>query len=167
MTLQEIFERHGTDKAGHGYAKIYEPLLEPRRQSILRVLEVGIGTLIPNAPSTMVGYGPENYTPGASLRAWREYFPNAIIWGLDSQRDTQFKEPRIITRLVDTTDESQVNTAIAGITFDLIIDDGCHLIESQRATFKHLWNHLNPGGLYVIEDIAGFPVKDILMVIPK
>lgn len=167
LRLHEIFEKYGTDKAGHGYADVYEPLLEPRRQSVLRVLEVGIGTMIPDAPSTMRGYVPDDYRPGASLRAWREYFPNAVIWGLDTQPDTQFKESRIVTRLADTTDASQVKAAIAGVTFDLIIDDGCHQIESQQATAKHLWTHLNPGGLYVIEDLRGFPVHDALMVMTK
>jgi hypothetical protein len=82
MTLHEIFEKHGTDKAAHGYARVYEPLLQSRRHSVQRVLEVGIGTMIPNAPSSMRGCVPDDYQPGASLRAWREYFPNAIIGGL-------------------------------------------------------------------------------------
>jgi hypothetical protein len=167
MSLHEIFERHGTDKAGHGYAKIYEPLLEPRRETIRLVLEVGIGTMIHNAPSTMRGYVPDDYQPGASLRAWREYFPNAVIWGVDTQRDTQFREHRIVTCLADTTDENQVNAALSGVVFDLIIDDGCHLLQSQRATAKHLWKHLNHGGLYVIEDVTDFPTRHVLTVMAK
>src|ERR1700757_1571692 len=102
-SLQEIFLFYGTDKASHGYARVYEPLLHPRKWLTYRVLEVGIGTMIPDAPSSMVGYAGDDYKPGASLRAWREYFPHAVIWGMDPAPDTQFNEERIITRRADST----------------------------------------------------------------
>jgi Methyltransferase domain len=165
--LHEIFERHGTDKATHGYAKVYEPLLNSRRLEVRRVLEVGIGTLDPDAPSSMHGYAAQHYSPGGSLRAWREYFPAAVIWGLDTMLDTQFADDRIVTRLGDSTDKAQVDNALGDTSFDLIIDDGDHRFECQRATLENLWDRVNLGGFYVIEDIGGFHVDDIMTVLSR
>ena len=36
--------------------------------------------------------------------------------------------------------------------FDIIIDDGGHHVQQQRASLDHLWPHLNDKGLYLIED---------------
>src|SRR5579863_6369835 len=95
QSLTHIFQHYGTDKVG--YAPVYELFLRPYRQKIRKVIEVGIGTLIPNAHSSMVGWGAPHYRPGGSLRSWRDYFPRASIIGLDVQSDTQFTEDRIRT----------------------------------------------------------------------
>ena len=50
MTIQDLFHKYGTDKVE--YAVLYHALLETRRQSVRAVLEVGIGTLIPDAHSS-------------------------------------------------------------------------------------------------------------------
>jgi hypothetical protein len=150
--LQELFEKYGTDKATHGYAQVYEPLLRSLRQSIHHVLEVGIGTLSPAAFSSMFGCVPEHYSPGGSLRVWRDYFPTAVIWGLDTMPDTQFSEPRIVTKLGDSTDKAQTDAVLGDQSFDLIIDDGDHRLPGQHATYENLWPRLNPGGLYIVEE---------------
>ena len=36
---------------------------------------------------------------------------------------------------------------------DIIIDDGSHIVYDQVISFKSLFNKLNPGGIYVIEDL--------------
>lgn len=153
-TLKELFDKYGTDKARNGYHDVYESLLAPRREDITRVLEVGIGTLDPAAPSSMVGYAAEHYTPGGSLRAWADYFPNAVIWGLDTQPDTLLEESAfIMTCLADSTKKDQVDRVLGDLIFDLIIDDGDHSVGSQVATLRNLWDRVATGGLYVIEDI--------------
>jgi hypothetical protein len=41
--------------------------------------------------------------------------------------------------------------------FDIIIDDGCHYYKETKETFNILWDSLNSGGIYVIEDwMAGY-----------
>ncbi len=37
---------------------------------------------------------------------------------------------------------------------DLVVDDGCHLLEESRASFNAVFPFLRPGGAYVIEDWA-------------
>lgn len=160
--LAKLFESYGTDKARNGYHKIYEPLLVSQRLSITRVLEIGIGTLNPAAHSSMVNYAAPHYKPGGSLRAWRDYFPNAEIVGLDVEPDTQFTEDRITTWLGDSTDPA-VAQHIANVSFDLIIDDGDHA--RQFETMLAMWPKLKIGGIYAIEDVWG--TSQSLMVMTR
>jgi hypothetical protein len=165
-SLAELFDLYGTDKTRSGYHTTYEHLLAGRRDTITAVLEIGIGTLDPAVRSSMVGYAAPHYQPGGSLRAWRDYLPNAEIWGVDTQPDTQFTEPRIHTALADSTDPGQLDTALQNRTFDLIIDDGDHDPRSQLLTLNNLWPRVRRGGAYIIEDVLGPPPNIIVITCP-
>lgn len=152
MKLKDLFDAAGTDKAA--YAPIYEALLRSRRSRIRDLLEIGIGTLIPEAPFSMHGYGADHYRPGGSLRAWRDYFPAARIVGVDVQADTQFKDERISTYICDSTDAAAAGALVARLGgFDVIIDDGSHDADDQLATLANFFPALRQFGLYFIEDI--------------
>jgi len=43
--------------------------------------------------------------------------------------------------------------AETGGSFDMIVDDGGHYNHQVMASYTALWQHLNPGGVYVMEDI--------------
>lgn len=158
MTLLEIFQKYGTDKADLGYAPAYEMLFDHRRERVLNLLEVGIGTLKPGAPSSMDGI-KAGYQTGASLRAWRDYFPYARIFGLDIQDDTMFVEPRITTMLGDST-SPLIHQHLSERWYDVIIDDGSHVPLTQIATLQNCWALLRRGGTYIIEDVIGDQLYD-------
>ena len=40
-----------------------------------------------------------------------------------------------------------------GAPLHIVIDDGSHLIQQQRASFTHLRQYLAPGALYIVEDL--------------
>jgi hypothetical protein len=153
-TLRQLIDIYGSDKNINEYTPIYQSIFSPLRDKDINLLEIGIGTLIADAPSSMVGYGGTQYKPGASLRAFRDFFNHGNIYGADIQSDCMFEEERIKTFLVDSTNEYQCDSALGDLKFDIIIDDGLHLAEAQIQTFKNLWHRLNPGGYYFIEDIA-------------
>ena len=153
-TLRQLIDYYGSDKNLNGYTPIYHSIFNPLKNTPINLLEIGIGTMIEGAPSSMVGYGSENYIPGASLRAFRDFFPNGNIYGGDVQSDCMFEEDRIKTFLFDSTDGEKVNTALNDLQFDIIIDDGLHLSQAQFATFQNLWSRLNSGGYYFIEDVS-------------
>ena len=154
LELAALFNRYGSDKDRNGYSHVYSILFDHLKDKPLNVLEIGIGTMTPNACSSMKGYMPDTYKPGASLRAWRDYFPNAKIWGMDVQPDTQFTEERIETRLVDSTCNNSVNAVMKDLPrFDIIIDDGYHLDNAQKLTLRNFFPYLKEDGIYVIEDI--------------
>lgn len=155
MDLAQLFDHYGSDKDRNGYAQLYHVLLSPQRAHVQIFLEIGIGTMVPGAHSSMQGYALDGYAPGGSLRAWRDWFPEAQILGCDVQPDTQFVDSRIKTFICDSRDGKVVRDVLADFSgkLDIIIDDGDHVDESQLVTLQNFWPLLRDGGLYVIEDI--------------
>ncbi len=158
VSLESIFRRCGTDKLVNGYSGLYECLFGRGRRDVKALLEIGIGTMIPGVASSMVGYAPEGYRPGGSLRSWRDFFPNATIYGMDVQPDTQFDdEERIVTFLCDSTNAEEVATTMDRLgcgQFDIIIDDGSHILDNQFRTLRNMFPYLKRTGIYVVEDVG-------------
>jgi hypothetical protein len=76
--LCELFEKYGADKCSlyrHSYSVPYHNLLLPYRETFKNILEIGIGT---SALMQRYMRGGKQYQPGASLRAWQDYFSKAI-----------------------------------------------------------------------------------------
>ena len=155
MELSCLFNKYGSDKDRNGYSHLYSILFDNIKNAEMNVLEIGIGTMVPQACSSMKGYMPDTYKPGASLRAWNDYFVNSKIYGVDIQPDTQFSENNITTKLCDSTNKHNVDKLMEemDIKFDIIIDDGYHLDKAQMATLQNFFPYLKDDGLYVIEDI--------------
>lgn len=155
QTLRELIDLYGSDKNRNEYTPIYSSLFTPIREQPIFLLEIGIGTMVEGAPSSMVGYGGEGYKPGGSLRAFRDFFPNGQIFGGDVQKDCMIVlEPRVNTYLFNSTKRNECDEALKDLVFDIIIDDGLHEYEAQMNTFKNLWDRLKPNGFYFIEDVA-------------
>lgn len=167
--LEEIFDLWNVDKAQpasrrrakaewRGYTGVYECLFRRHRRDCRSVLEIGIGTMIPNEHSSMAGSAVPGYKPGGSLRAWRDYFENATIFGIDVQPDTQFDEPRIVTRLCDSTNAESVQSLMQEgdfpSEFDVIIDDASHVVTDQLATLANFFPYLKNEGFYIVEDLS-------------
>lgn len=137
--LCRIAARHDTDKV-HPYTRVYYDLLAHVRQKRLRVLEIGVYN-------------------GGSLRMWRDFLPNARLFGIDiDSRCLAFEQEIVDTtiRLVDQGNASQLTEFVeeTGGQFDLIVDDGGHTMTQQTTSFEVLFPHVVTGGVYVIEDIG-------------
>ena len=161
-TLQELIKKYRSDKNASNYTTTYEKEFEPIKDSIKSILEIGLGTIIEGAHSSMYDWKTStfidgetfnDYMPGASLRAWKEYFTNAQIYGGDIQQDTQFEEERIKTFLFNSTNLEECNKYLEDLQFDIIIDDGSHNPQDQINTMKSLYNRAKL--FYIIEDIHG------------
>jgi hypothetical protein len=147
---------HGSDKGRgwHNYTTIYSKLFSKRRNEPLMILELGLGTNDVNLASNM----GVNGRPGASLRGWRELFPHALVYGADIDRKILFEEDRIKTFYCDQLDSIAIRrlwsepALQAGV--DTIIDDGLHTFEGNTSFLEESLDHIRPGGVYVIEDIA-------------
>ena len=158
--LGNLFRSHGSDKAQerHLYHRFYSSLLATRRNERLNILEIGIGTSNPKLPSTMGGWETK-YTPGASLRAFRDYLPSSKIVGADIDRECLFTEDRIDTYFVDQLSPSSLADLFGTQKFDLIIDDRLHTPEANLNTLVAALPHLTKGGSIVIEDLAPTAVE--------
>ncbi len=135
--FKQVFQKHSSDKTGyHTYEIIYGNLFEDR-SLVNNVLEMGIHL-------------------GASLRAWKELFPNANIIGLENNIERFFTENRIHSMYVDQSileTFTDFKSVMRGTRFDFIVDDGSHYLQETKNTFYELLPVLELGGWYVIEDI--------------
>lgn len=162
--LGTLFREHGSDKYSNGYAGLYESLFKNLRTqenlvptgtfAELVLLEIGVGCTLVMGPG---------YRPGASLRAWANYFPQARLYGIDIAVEAvnlSFYEGRAVTYPCNSTNPAHVERFIGrlpgdGPRFDVIIDDGSHYQEDQIATLRNFYPLLKPGGYYIIEGIGG------------
>jgi len=135
---QLALDTYETEKIRIGYLDLYDPILAPWIDKEITLLEVGVHR-------------------GGSLKLWRDYFPRAIIVGIDLKLPERFVPgERIQVFEGNQADErflSEVANKTAPDGFDIIIDDASHIGELTKVTFWHLFqHHLKPGGLYAIED---------------
>ena len=137
----------------HNYTTVYSALFSPLMERPLRVFELGLGSNNPNMPANMSVEG----RPGASLRGWRDFLPQARVYGADLDRDVLFTEERIKTYYCDQCDA----TAIANLWaepelregMDILIEDGMHSFEANISFLNGSLEQVRCGGFYVVEDI--------------
>jgi hypothetical protein len=151
-----VMTKHGSDKGRfwHNYTTIYSDLFGKLRRRPLRIFELGLGTNNPQLASSMGVMG----RPGASLRAWRELFPEALVFGADVDRDILFTEKRIQTVYCDQLDSDAIRDLWAQPAMrggmDIIVDDGLHSFLANTSFLAGSLEHLHVGGVYIIEDIT-------------
>jgi 23S rRNA U2552 (ribose-2'-O)-methylase RlmE/FtsJ len=93
---------------------------------------------------------------GASIAAYREYFPKARIYGIDiDPHCKEFHDPskNIFIEIMSQTDESAINTFLKDTKFDIILDDASHVNKFTIASYNILNNRVKSNGIYIIEDL--------------
>lgn len=122
----------------HTYTEYYYKLLKDKRKTIKKVLEIGIGWR------------------GSSLLMWRDFFPNAKIYGVDYRESYLIKRERVKSILCDQRRREHLTKLIEriGSDIDLVIDDGSHRSRDQVFTCSVLMPLLNKPVTYVIEDVT-------------
>lgn len=156
MNLLTLFERYHIDKMNpNGYHHLYLKLLEPIKDKVTNVLEVGLGTTDPTLVSNMSFAVKTGYQTGNSLRVWKEFFPNASVYGVDVDEKAIFQEDRITTFACDSMNVSKMQSILDLLDkkFDLIIDDGLHTLEGNLGTLESTLPYLAEDGIYIMEDI--------------
>jgi hypothetical protein len=148
--LCKLALKYGADKCptiGHMYTPFYYEYFKDRRDKVKKVLEVGIGN------RRQIKYIPGGVI-GASIRMWRDFFPNAMIYGADVAKESFFTDDRIQTFYCDENKEEDIRKLVSniGTDIDLVIDDACHHIASQIFLAKTLLPLLDKGVTYVVED---------------
>lgn len=151
-TLNEIYQKyqspegHGDKGTAHTYIDEYARLLEPYREKSV-VLEIGLYM-------------------GESLRMWEEYFVDSKVIGIDissAHLTSLINESGHKIIIGDATHESIIER-IEEKSFDVIIDDGSHRLVDQLKTFNIFKSKMNPGGIYIIEDVLDIDgVKNIFL----
>lgn len=151
--LGELFKFHGSDKSTtHDYYIAYAEILKNKKNKPINILEIGLGT---NNIDVLSNMGVDG-RPGASLRAFRDMYKMANVFGADIDKRILFTEERIATYYVDQTSMATFNelkSQLGSIKFDLIIDDGLHNSQANLNTTNFALDLLENDGVFLIEDI--------------
>ena len=130
MEISEILKRYDTDKnKEHHYGLAYDEIFSQfDRNAKLNILEIGT-------------------QKGESLLAWKEFFPNSRITGIDIIDVVANKNPEINYIICD------INNYRTDEEFDIVIDDGSHWLKDVIHSVVYFSNKLKPGGVMIVEDV--------------
>jgi len=157
MSLKELIDNSRTDKnTTHSYLDLYHQLLRSKKETAKNVLEVGIGD-----------FGDKN---GGSIKLWRDYFPNATIYGLDILHinrvmDELINDSRVVLYTeTDAYNEDFFKTHFLNknIKCDFMLDDGPHTLESMKQFIKLYSQIMTDDGILIIEDVQSMGWIDVL-----
>jgi len=148
LKLIDLIDNNRTDKnTAHSYIETYEKLFQNKKESAKNVLEIGIGDLFD--------------LNGASIKLWRSYFENSIVYGIDVlDKSRILPELLIDNHIILYTETDAYNPEFVESTFinnnlkfDIIIDDGLHTLESMKTVLNLYSQILAEKGIIVLEDI--------------
>lgn len=132
------FRKYKSDKIQHGYVKIYSKYLSKLKKKKLKILEIGVAD-------------------GKSILSWGDFFKKSLIIGIDIKKINLKKKSNknnIHIYQGSQSDPNFLNKLIKKYKkFDIIIDDGSHIPEDVKYSFKFLFPALKKGGLYFVEDL--------------
>lgn len=161
LSLLDLGKLHGTDKVEHGFLPEYAKVLDPIRFRASKIGEIGVFF-------------------GASIIMWRDYFPGAIIYGLDAFNGVQGNRStyNCFTKYYDQWlhesqtlplenhqvklcqfDQGNIKDILSFTqsepkdSFDMFIDDGSHTMRDQQLFLNHFLRLIKPGGYLIIEDV--------------
>jgi hypothetical protein len=141
--LAQLALKYGSDKHGHhDYCTHYERHLGYFRDKHITLLELGVG-----------GYEyPDR--GGAGMKMFNDYLPNAKVIGVDVHPKKGLDNGRMKFFQGSQADEDFLHRLIKKEGAPtIIIDDASHMNSLTRRSFEILFPRLQPGGVYVIEDI--------------
>ena len=138
--FDEIADGPGCVKWDH-YFELYHRHFAPFVGGAPRIMEVGVYS-------------------GGSLGMWRRYFgPTSMVYGVDIEPACRSYAGEGVEIIIgDQSDPAfwaDVRAKVQPV--DIFIDDGSHLPDHQILTLCEMIGHLRPGGVYVCEDLHGFP----------
>ena len=131
--FKEIFSKYDSNKQDE-YDEAYWHSFKSIRDDVKLIFEIGVFN-------------------GGSVKGWKDFFPNAIVVGIDIRPETFFVDPdnRIFIEIGNATDPEFVKSLLAKYGDpDIVIDDGSHLSSDMKAAYNLLYG--NTKICYAIED---------------
>ncbi len=133
MSISQVLEHCSAHKDPLKVSNIYDVILP---KHVGAILEIGV-------------------QGGGSMRAWCEFYPDADVFGIDSDikcADVDVSRAKVF--LGDVCDKPFLRSCIERMPqLDVIIDDGGHVACQQQDAFNALFPCLKSKGIYIIEDL--------------
>ncbi|MBR3306732.1 MAG: class I SAM-dependent methyltransferase [Lachnospiraceae bacterium] len=136
-TLDRIGRLMGTDKSSESlnYLNKYEFFIDRWRNDVFNLIELGV-------------------YKGASLAMWRDFFPNAGIFGIDiCESCKKFEQEGVTIKIGDLGTEKFLDELVS-IKPRFVLDDASHRWSHQIMALDRIFPHIEAGGIYVLEDIV-------------
>ena len=132
--LTEIGIKHDTDKAtGHMFTEFYDDYVSKYKNP--KLLEIGV-------------------YKGSSLKMWDEYFGSPFIVAVDIEDKSEYQTENIKIIRADQGNPSELLKCLDLCNeYQIIVDDGSHIIGHQILSLAHLFPYLSSGGVYILEDL--------------
>ena len=154
--LKDYFNYFGTDKGskllnpysqkktrklikGHNFAKFYSKHFKNLQNKNINILEIGVWE-------------------GASTASFYHYFKKGRLVSIDRNFKFRYFSKRINFFYCDTSSSKDLEKFKNFLktkninSFDIIIDDGSHILSNILKNLVFFFNYLKTGGIYVIED---------------
>jgi hypothetical protein len=149
--MEQLIDNRYTDKGtSHSYIEIYEKIFTKIKDTASNVLEIGI-------------------MEGGSIDLWSKYFTNAKIYAIDidfTNDKCDLKNNKKVILINENAYSDECANKLP--TFDIVLDDGPHTLESMIIFAKIYSNKLNPGGIWVLEDVPDSSwIPKIINNLPK
>lgn len=138
--LKAIFDAHTGPviRKWTPYFEAYERHLSRYRNRPAKMLEIGVGS-------------------GGALQMWRRYFGQdmtLVAVDISESFANRGRAAGADIRIGDQSDTAFLDEVIKEFgTFDIVIDDGSHIMEHMRASFDFLYPKLAVDGVYIVEDM--------------
>jgi len=137
---------------GHTYGKAYDMIFESfDRNSELDILEIGIQR-------------------GGSMCAWKDYFKNANIYGVDIKNAilTEYFRDEF-TYIFNDIKSKETKEKLKNNMFDIIIDDGSHILSDVIFVIENYTQNIKNNGVLIIEDCQHpeYWLSEIQKIIPN
>lgn len=143
---QNKVTKHGSGHR-HPYTAVYDFIFSNVRYKPINIVEIGV-------------------LDNMSMQCWREYFPNANLYGFDYNQNyiNEGKNLNLYNTIYDYIDIKNIasieNTLSKYAKYDIIIDDSTHQFNDQINLCNIAHKYLNPGGILIIEDIFRNTLED-------
>ena len=155
-TLTQLANKYNSDKGNtyrcaHHYTIKYEEIIH----TIVNIMGI--------EKPRILEIGLNNTKSIPSLMIWQDYFHKKVeITGFDIQRDFLKFNGSVDNIRIFVGDQSNIVDLqqLKDTCYHLLIDDGYHASKHQQISFKTLWDSVEPGGFYIIEDLQWQPEKE-------
>ena len=152
MSLRDLIDNSRTDKdTTHSYLDLYQSLLEKKKETAVKVLEIGIHK-------------------GGSIKMWDDFFINADVYAVDILPKERMWEELLNKESIHLyNSEDAYNSGFVQnefidneFQFDMMLDDGPHTLQSMIQFIKLYLPLLKHDGILIIEDVQQMEWLDIL-----
>lgn len=93
---------------------------------------------------------------GGSLQMWKDYFGSgSTIIGVDiDPRCQALEEARVVVRIGDQESREFLQDLVDEFeAFDVVLDDGGHMMSQQINTFEEIFPFVREDGIFMVEDL--------------